>query len=382
VQKQLNVNNEDGINNSNRRTVSLSYRVGQIANMLADGMDGALAAVNDGEVPYSPGALWSNASAPSSGRRSKDSAGSTLSARLARASELFTVAERLLGQKLPGEEEEGSAHERNVYGGDAYGNGGTTVHDGLIGVHRPYIDIPLLTGDAGGNGKFFPPQANGALQGDGGTVARTHPAAVEDAVARISDAVQEARRDADSTIEKLRRTIEGDLFGQGEDSKEALNRLEGAQRLVDDALEAVRVSAAAAAALREDHAYLARTARTCQSELDAAQSGLSAAMEAHSDEGSLDGHTPTEAVISNAAKRLTEAEERQTVAAERVYDAERALHKAVADDLAARNALVSAQSELSRCMEDAMTFLAAAAGPRTQADALTISPLASLGPAP
>lgn len=294
------------------RVGALRAQVGRIMNIIDDGLASPGALSNGTHSARASGALAEISSAPSTGRRSRDGTLGSVMTSLARAQEKYNLAERLLGQPLP--------DTRAVL---------------------DYSDTSLL---------YTAPNAEEA----------------EGKVARLAAAVDESKADVGRALTAL------SAQHDSPEAAAAAQDLAVRQQKVDEALAAVRAASAKAASLRTEHASLAEAARTRQAELEDAQKGLAAA----NDGSGSPGKEASDAAVARAAGYLVEAESAQEAAAEAVYDAERSLHAAVADELAAHNALGAAQKELKDSLEGAMGLI----GARGMVEARSVSPRASLRP--
>ncbi|KAL4516768.1 hypothetical protein Ndes2437A_g00892 [Nannochloris sp. 'desiccata'] len=344
---------------NSQRASSLIARAGKIASMLSEGMDGLLGAssppVNSGGLlALTAGGAYSARSSVNLSARNEEgenglrqhhrhslhssahrrsSIGSnengSLTARMARASQLFTAAEQYLGQELPSSSSEAAGK-------------------------RPYRDIPLLLqGDATVNVKTV----NGAKESS----------SADEEIARFIAAGNLMLKESENLQSSLR------ALGTNPGSSAAAERLSASRVKISAAVGSAETATKRVEENRVQHAALAADARERQRALEDAQLALTAAMEENSDE----------VAVAAAAQHLRTAETAQQAASEAVYQAERDMYAAVSAQLAARDALKSEQEVLQEAFTAATNLLSGGSGGDNKdlalADALTVSPRLPLG---
>lgn len=344
---------------NSQRASSLIARAGKIASMLSEGMDGLLGAssppVNSGGLlALTAGGAYSARSSVNLSARNEEgenglrqhhrhslhssahrrsSIGSiengSLTARMARASQLFTAAEQYLGQELPSSSSEAAGK-------------------------RPYRDIPLLLqGDATVNVKTV----NGAKESS----------SADEEIARFIAAGNLMLKESENLQSSLR------ALGTNPGSSAAAERLSASRVKISAAVGSAETATKRVEENRVQHAALAADARERQRALEDAQLALTAAMEENSDE----------VAVAAAAQHLRTAETAQQAASEAVYQAERDMYAAVSAQLAARDALKREQEVLQEAFTAATNLLSGGSGGDNKdlalADALTVSPRLPLG---
>ncbi len=288
------------------RASSLIARAGKIASMLSDGMDGLLGATSPPALSARSSMLSARSSqAPlSSARRiSMDSGGEggSLTARLARASELFSTAEQFLGQELPQAEK------------------------------RPYRDIPLLLEN---NDGLVNVKVNGGQK---------ESSAADEVLYRLIATGNSMIRDSES--------LKSDLAALGISTpftNAAAERLTAGQAKVAAAVSSAEAATTRTEDKRAQHAALASIAREKQRALEDAQLALTAAMEEKHEDA-----------IAAAAQHLQTAETAQQAASEAVYQAERDMFASVSATLTARDVLIAEQQILREAFATATDLVAA-----------------------
>jgi hypothetical protein len=347
---------------------SLIARTGKIASML-EGMDGFLGGASfsppDSGVGGFPALTSGSAgaagalSARSGGgmhssreeqqhlalrnsrrRSSNDSFESgSLTARMARASQLFTTAQHYLGQELPSLDSASEAAGK-----------------------RPYRDIPLLlASDATVNVKVNGAKESLSSAGEG----------ITRLIAAGNTMVTEA--------ENLQASL--GALGNNPASSAAAERLAASQVKVAAAVSNAEAATRSAEEKRGEHAQLASVARENQRQLEDAQLALTAAMEDEEDEES---NRDSSAAVATAAQHLETAETAQQAASEAVYQAERDMYAAVSAQLAARDALRCEQDILQEAFALAAQLLSGSesvTGGKDAAklEAFSISPRVPIG---
>ena len=340
---------------NSQRASSLIARAGKIASMLAEDMDGLLGASSPpvhshGLLALTSGAeLSARSSASLSSRNAEGENGlrqhhpmhsarrrtsidslesGSLTARMARASELFTAAEQYLGQQLPSSSSEAAGK-------------------------RPYKDISfLLQGDATVNVK----KVNGAKESS----------SADEEIARFIAAGNLMIKESESLQLSLR------ALGTDPGSGAALaERLSAGQGKILEAVGSAEKATRSVEKTRAQHASLAADARERQRALEDVQLALAAAMEEKSGD----------AAVAAAAEHLQTAETAQQAASEAVYQAERDMYAAVSAQLAARDALKREQEVLQEAFTAATNLLASGGVDNEPAlDALVAPPRVPVGP--
>lgn len=272
------------------------------------------------------GGAWTPvaSSAPSTARRSRDSGGSTIPSRLARASELIQRVELFLGSTLTDDE-----------GIDDDGEDG---HNETDRHHRrersrPYVDRAVMSGDDADREKLAGAAVERASLSDD---ARAK-------VERMAVAVRQACEEVDRLCDGV-----GAVQRDGKDATAARDSALEAREGVLSALERARETSSSVVELKQRHGELASVARESQRRVESAQLAVEATGSSRGEESENEGER------LEAAMALEAAETERKNAADAVYEAERALHAAVTEDLAAREALIRRQGHLHAALRDAM----------------------------
>jgi len=345
---------------NSQRASSLIARAGKIASMLSEGMDGLLAASSPpmnshGLLALTEGsthALSARSNANLSPRNVERETGlrprhpmhsarrrssidsfesGSLTARMARASELFNAAEHYLGQDLPSSSSEAAGK-------------------------RPYKDISTLLhgGDATVNVK----KVSGAKENSSADEEVARFIAAGNLMMKESEILQSSLR-AQST--------------NSSGSSAVAERLSAGQVKLTEAIGSAETTTRSVEKNRAQHAALAADARKGQRALEDAQLALTAAMEENSGD----------AAVAAAAQELKTAETAQQAASEAVYQAERDMYAAVSAQLAARDALKREQEVLQEAFTDAANLLSSGTGGSSDkelaVDALSVSPRVPVG---
>ena len=423
-QHQLQQQNQK-LPGTGKKALSFIARAGQIANMLSEEMeDFSLSPLSNGTptaaattthrmkdstsnttfvdgsliIPPLEALLTSRGSRRTSissvDRHSNSPFGDSLSAKMARASELFSAAEQYLGSTLPQQHQHQHQYQQQ--------NGDTTTRASLdffssysprpapststsishnntnknknssYSSLRPYTDIPSLLQSTAA-----------ALGGATSSSSTSSTPRSDDAMVRLTKAVKESTAETEALLPSLAALATAD-------STAASVRVSTAQGHVSAALAEVETAVAVAAQRKEEYRQLTAVARERQKELEDAQLALAAAQH----EGAGDN---TNEVVASVAQSLEAVEAAQKVAVEAVYQAEREMYKAVQSQLAARDALRKKQLAMEVAVADATTLLiqsnsptaaaAAAAAPTSNINRKVVVPrlrlpTASLAPPP